>query len=105
MVLRLFLILLALNTVAFVAHADAAQPGEAGTDGIRIMMEAGQRGPIDETEEDLSELADLGARFLKWRFTSKEEREAYRYASERIFADHEVAVVEDGAALNLTWRF
>lgn len=102
---RLLSILLAFHTVAFVAHAGAAEHGEGGTDGIKMMMEAGQRGPIDETEETLSELADLGARLLKWRFTSKEEREAERYASERVVADHGIAVVEDGAALNLTWRF
>jgi hypothetical protein len=105
MVLRIFLILLAVNTVAFVARAHASEGTGSGADEIRMMMAAGQGDSLDEPEDDISELADLGARLLKWRFTSKEERDLDRYASERVFSDHGVAVVEDGAAVNLTWRF
>lgn len=105
MVLRIFLILLVVNTVAFVARADASESTAGDSNEIRMMMEAGHAAGANDAEDNISELADLGARFLKWRFTSAEERNRDRYASERVFSDHGVAVVEDGAALNLTWRF
>ena len=105
MVLRIFIILLAVNTLAFVARADAAESDSRQVVEVRMMMEPGGFENIDADNDAVSELADLGARFLKWRFSDRDDTDGERYASERVFSDHGVAVVDDGAALNLTWRF
>lgn len=103
MVLRLFFILLAVNTVAFVAHAEASEQQErVERPDLWAIVEAGPANAEDELEDELGELADLGARFLKWQFTREQ---GPRYASERVFSDHGIAMVDDGAALNLKWRF
>lgn len=104
MILRIFLILLAVNTLAFVARADASEATDTDNE-IRMMTEAGFYDNVHEPDEDIFELADLGARFLKWRFTRYNEDEHRRFASKRVSSDHGFAVVEDGAALNLKWRF
>lgn len=108
MVLRIFLILLAVNTIAFVARADAAdieREGKAAAE-IRVMTEAGLYDGVGaEGGEDVTDLADLGARLLMWRFTRDRDEDRERFASDRVFADHGVNLVEDGAALNLMWRF
>lgn len=106
MVLRIFLILLALNTLAFVAHADASEMGaeDRTTAEIEWMMAAAVYDNGGAEEEGIADLADLGARFLKWRL-SRDHSDRERFASNRIFSDHGIHVVEDGAAVNLTWRF
>lgn len=104
MVLRLFFILLAVNAIAFVARADASEQQESfEKPDLWAIVEAGPARADDELEDELGELADLGARFLKWQFTRDSDQA--RYASDRVFSDHGVAMVDDGAALNLKWRF
>jgi hypothetical protein len=106
MIIRLFLILLLLNMVAFVVRA------EAGENAVTVedlypdeLPELQDRVSGDFRVNDGQDaLFTLGARLLSWRFVEY-SRKGARYASESIRPDHSIALLNEGASLNLRWRF
>ena len=106
MVIRLFILLLVLNMVAFVVRAEA---GERGTIAESLypaeLSELQERMSGNyETSEEEDALTTLGSRLLSWRF-SRDSAEGRSYASDRARPDHGLALIEDGACLNLRWNF
>ncbi|MFC4259512.1 hypothetical protein ACFOZ5_10780 [Marinobacter lacisalsi] len=106
MITRIFLALLILNTVAFVVRAEAGEretlPNEIYTGDPHEIQD---RMSGDFIYDDEDALMDLGSRLLSWRLSSAPEHPGRRYASESAQADHSVALINEGAALNLRWRF
>ena len=106
MILRLFVALLILNTLAFVVRAEAGErealPNEIYT-GQTSEIQDRMSGDFIYDDEDA--LLDLGSRLLSWRLSSSNDRHGRRYASQSAQADHSVALINEGAALNLRWTF
>lgn len=105
MIIRIFLVLLALNLVAFVVRAEAAErpaiAAELYPDELTELQDR-MSGDFDATEEE-DALTTLGSRLLSWRFSRKDEGRYYAYESAR--PDHGLALIENGACLNLRWNF
>ncbi|MCK7542879.1 hypothetical protein MLC59_01670 [Marinobacter bryozoorum] len=106
MILRLFVALLILNTVAFVVRAEAGErealPTEIYT-GNPSEIQDRMSGDFIYDDEDA--LLDLGSRLLSWRISAAESVQGRRYASASAKPDHSVALINEGAALNLRWTF
>lgn len=106
MIIRIFLALLVLNTVAFVVRAEA---GERETLPNELYQgnpsEIQDRMSGDFIYDDEDALMDLGSRLLSWRLSSVPSHVGRRYASESAQPDHSVALIDQGAALNLSWKF
>lgn len=106
MIIRIFLALLILNTVAFVVRAEA---GERETLPKEIYLgdpsEIQNRMSGDFIYDDEDALMDLGSRLLSWRLSSTPTHAGRRYAYESAQPDHSIALINEGAALNLRWRF
>ena len=106
MIIRIFLALLILNTLAFVVRAEA---GERETLPNEIYLgdpsEMQDRMSGDFTYDDEDALMDLGSRLLSWRLSNATDRDGRRYAYKSAQADHSIALINEGAALNLRWRF
>lgn len=112
MVIRLFLVLLALNLLAFVVHADAAEPLLED----RMMAERdGRVTPEDiaelqewmsgDTDDDRSDaVAALGSRLISLTL-SDDRRRGRSYASDPAEPDHGIGLLNEGASLNLRWKF
>lgn len=105
MIIRIFLALLILNTVAFVVRAEAGErellPNEIYNG---EPSEIQHRMSGDFLYDDQDALMDLGSRLLSWRLSSAPDH-GRRYASESAQPDHSIALINEGAALNLRWRF
>lgn len=117
MIIRLFLILLALNLAAFAVRAEAAGPMlsepmlsermMAERDGMMSAEEIYefQEWMSGEAGEDRSDaLAAIGSRLLSLSF-SRPDRSKKGYASDPAQPDHGVALLNEGACLNLRWNF
>ncbi|MGP4843600.1 hypothetical protein ACTXGQ_05660 [Marinobacter sp. 1Y8] len=105
MVVRIFLILLALNSIAFVVRADAAEHIEIRSTEDTSDLYTLQNAMSGDFEQDTADtLADVGSRLLRWQLT-EDPGDKKRYAYETVRADHGVALIEDGACLNLKWDF
>ncbi|MGM0571744.1 hypothetical protein [Marinobacter sp.] len=106
MILRLFVALLILNTVAFVVRAEAGErealPTEIYT-GDPSEIQDRMSGDFIYDNEDA--LLDLGSRLLSWRLSTSATTHGRRYASDSARPDHSVALINEGAALNLRWTF
>lgn len=104
MVVRLFLILLFLNAVAFVAKADANDnlPVELQSDPSLHNLQEAMSGKFDRDERD--SLTELGSRLLRWRFSDNND-DGKHYASEQMQPNHGIALINEGACLNLKWDF
>ena len=105
MIIRIFLVLLALNLVAFVVRAEASErPAiieEIYPEDVYTLQDR-MSGDFESKDEDA--LTDLGSRLLSWQFSSG--RDAMRkYASDAAIQDHGIALVNEGACLNLKWKF
>lgn len=105
MIIRLFIALLLLNTIAFVVRAEAGErevlPRQIYSEDVRELQ---IRMSGDFTYDAGDALFDLGSRLLSWRLS--EVPQARRsYASESMRPAHSIAVINEGAALNLSWRF
>lgn len=100
MIIRIFVALLALNMVAFVVRAEAEERGVA-----EDVYELQERMAGDfERDDSKDALAEIGSRLLSLSLY-RSESGGKRYASDRARADHGVALLEEGAALNLKWNF
>lgn len=108
MIIRLFLVLLALNLLAFVVRAEAAdlyaEPEEAvhAVD-VYELPERQLTGNHDSDEADEA-LTAIGSRLLTLGFMNNRPS-GKRYGSDPAYADHGVAFLEQGACLNLKWNF
>ncbi|WP_148861902.1 hypothetical protein [Marinobacter fonticola] len=104
MILRIFIILLALNSLAFVVKADAAERIDISEEEFSDVYALQHAMSGDFERDDADAVAELGSRILRWRISSAED-DGQRYAYEGARADHGIALIEDGACLNLKWNF
>lgn len=106
MIIRLFLVLLALNLVAFVVRAEAAErpaiAAELYPDDLTELQDR-MSGDFDSTGEE-DALTALGSRLLSLRLSRKPDG-GRSYASEPARPDHGIALIDNGACLNLRWNF
>ena len=116
MILRLFFTLLIINIAIFAAGADAAeQIGNidrgtvkepvtmADVEQLQAAMAGRNYATIDQTEDNADILAEVGSRLLTLSLTRRDT--SRRYAYETIRADHGLALIDEGACLNLKWTF
>lgn len=105
MIIRLFLALLVLNMVAFVVRADAAErPVIAADQFPEDLYELQDRMSGDFERREDEQLTALGSRLLSWRFSRKQD-DGHHYASDAAVPDHGIALINEGACLNLKWKF
>lgn len=112
MIIRLFVALLALNFVAFVVRAEAAEPILSE----RMMAERNDMVTVEEIyalqewmsgdfqEDHVDAVAAIGSRLLSLSFSGG-RASGKNYASDRAQADHGIALLNEGACLNLRWMF
>jgi len=108
MIIRLFLVLLALNLLAFVVRAEAAElysePEETVyAQDVYELPEQHMTGEYDSDQSDEA-LTAIGSRLLTLGFM-KGRPDGKRYGSDPAYADHGVALLDEGACLNLKWNF
>ncbi|HTN33858.1 MAG TPA: hypothetical protein VL091_07630 [Marinobacter sp.] len=108
MIIRIFIALLALNLVAFVVRAEAAEHGYDGmskTVSVVDLYEQQKRaaGDYDE-DDDIEAFSEIGSRLLSLTFSQSKDH-GKRYASQSARADHGIALLDEGACLNLKWNF
>lgn len=105
MILRLFLIMLLVNTAAFAVKAKAEeptalqQPEQTSVETLQSAM-AGDFSPASRDDA----LTEIGSRLLSWQFSEPVD-DGHRYASDAMEPRHGVALIEEGACLNLKWQF
>lgn len=112
MIIRLFLVLLALNLLAFVVRAEAAEPMLSE----RMMAERDDSVSVekiyelqewmagDYQDDDADAVAAIGSRLLSLSLSSSRSTDR-TYASDRAQPDHGIALLNEGACLNLRWNF
>lgn len=107
MIIRIFVALLALNFVAFVVRAEASgrvfdEMENTSTSEEIFQMQERVSGNF---EEDSSEVfTEVGSRLLSLTLT-RSKRSGKQYASDPAEADHGIALLPEGACLNLKWNF
>ncbi|MCL7944335.1 hypothetical protein [Marinobacter sp. ATCH36] len=104
MIIRIFIALLALNMIAFVVRAEASErvfADEVPAEDIYQLQDQ-MSGDFETDEVDM--YTNLGSRLLSLGFSRSESR-SKTYASDRAQADHGIALLEEGACLNLKWNF
>jgi len=105
MIIRIFVALLALNMIAFVVRAEADERVVADESISEDVYELQERMAGDFERDDTEDaLTEIGSRLLSLSLY-RSEFGGKRYASDRARADHGVALLEEGAALNLKWNF
>ncbi|MBR9869776.1 MAG: hypothetical protein GYB26_01405 [Gammaproteobacteria bacterium] len=117
MIIRIFLLLLALNSAAFVASAEAAEPARSEPLFSDRMMAEREEAMSAEDMYELQEwmsgdeqddhddaLAAIGSRLLSLSFSRKASSRK-KYASDPAQPDHGIALLNEGACLNLRWMF
>ncbi|AZT83042.1 hypothetical protein EHN06_05510 [Marinobacter sp. NP-4(2019)] len=105
MIIRIFVALLALNMVAFVVRAEAEERVIADESVAEDVYELQERMAGDFERDDSEDaLTEIGSRLLSLSLI-RSDSDGKRYASDRARADHGVALLEEGAALNLKWNF
>ncbi|MFO7528485.1 MAG: hypothetical protein R6W86_06735 [Marinobacter sp.] len=108
MIIRIFVALLILNLVAFVVRADAAErPFGEDPEPLNAVQEIYQiqERMVGNFEDDTSEaFTEIGSRLLSLTFT-RSRSDGRQYASDPAQADHGIALLNEGACLNLRWNF
>ncbi|RBP33837.1 hypothetical protein DET50_101180 [Marinobacter pelagius] len=108
MIIRIFVALLALNLVAFVVRADAAErPFSEDPEPVNTVQELYQiqERIVGNFEDDSSEaITEIGSRLLSLSLTRSRSDDKH-YASDPAQADHGIALLNEGACLNLKWNF
>ncbi|MGM0769274.1 MAG: hypothetical protein ACQEV6_14710 [Pseudomonadota bacterium] len=105
MIIRIFAALLALNMVAFVVRAEAGErviADEAIAEDVYELQEQ-MAGEFDDNNSQ-DAVAEIGSRLLSLSMI-RSNHDKKRYASDPARPDHGVALLEEGAALNLKWTF
>ena len=108
MIIRIFAALLALNLVAFVVRADAAEHefdhADIALSAAQEVNEIQERGS-GQYEQDSSEaFSEIGSRLLSLTLVRARQNERH-YASDPAQPDHGIALLNEGACLNLKWKF
>lgn len=104
MIFRIFIILLALNSLAFVVKADAAERVDISDEEFTDIYALQDAMSGDFERDDVDAIAELGSRILRWSI-SKSDDDGQRYAYQGAQPDHGVALIQGGACLNLKWNF
>lgn len=104
MIIRIFLVLLALNMLAFVVRAEASErmfADQVPTQDVYQLQEQ-MSGDFDRQDSDM--YAAVGSRLLSLGLSGSGP-EGRTYASEAARPDHGIALLEEGACLNFKWNF
>lgn len=104
MIIRIFIGLLALNMLAFVVRAEASErvfADEVPTQDVYQLQEE-MSGDFERQASDM--YVAVGSRLLSLSL-SRSGPEGRTYASEAARPDHGIALLEEGACLNLKWNF
>ncbi|MCM0611150.1 hypothetical protein KFJ24_01530 [Marinobacter sediminum] len=107
MIIRIFVALLALNMVAFVVRAEAAErvfSGMGDTITTEDLYELQERMSGDFDQDSSDAFSAIGSRLLTLTF-SRSRKDGKQYASEPAQPDHGIALLNEGACLNLKWNF
>lgn len=111
MIIRIFIALLALNMVAFVVRAEAADrvhDGMTNTVSAVELYEQQKRaaGNYDESDDNdnIEAFSEIGSRLLTLSLYRSDDN-SRRYASQPAQPDHGIALMDEGACLNLKWNF
>lgn len=104
MIIRIFIALLALNMIAFVVRAEANERVFADEMPAEDIYQLQDEMSGDFEREDTDMYANLGSRLLSLGFSRSDSRKQ-TYASDRAQPDHGIALLEEGACLNLKWNF
>ncbi len=103
MIIRIFIALLALNMMTFVVRAEASEPAFDGSQAQDVYeLQEHMSGDFERNEQD--ELTRIGSRLLSLGF-SEVAKSGRTYGSDAAVADHGVALLQEGACLNLKWNF
>ncbi|MFT7337979.1 MAG: hypothetical protein ACI92B_001307 [Marinobacter maritimus] len=106
MIIRIFVALLVLNVTAFVVRADASErmfnePSEIMTAEDIYELQQRMAGDFDDAADAV---AEIGSRLLSLSLV-RTDNSGKQYASSPVQADHGVALLNEGASLNLKWNF
>ena len=106
MIIRIFVALFVLNVAAFVVRAEAAGPvfdelSEIMTTEDVYELQQRMSGDFDE---EADAFAEIGSRLLSLSLV-RAASTGKQYASQRAQPDHGIALLNEGACLNLKWNF
>lgn len=107
MIIRIFVALLALNMVAFVVRAEAAERVFGDMDEnltTQDVYELQERMSGDFDQDPSEAVSALGSRLLTLSMV-RSHSQGKRYASTPAQPDHGIALLNEGACLNLKWNF
>jgi hypothetical protein len=104
MIIRIFIVLFVLNALAFVVRAEANErvfADEVPTQDVYRLQEE-MSGDFERDSSDM--YAAVGSRLLSLGLSNANAR-SRTYASDPAKPDHGVALLQEGACLNLKWNF
>ncbi|RBW50567.1 hypothetical protein [Marinobacter sp. F3R11] len=106
MIIRIFVALLVLNAAAFVVRADAAERGVNELNEIMTIEDVYQleQRMSGDFDDDADAVAEIGSRLLSLSLV-RSDNTGKHYASQSARADHGIALLNEGACLNLKWNF
>ncbi|MDN6318573.1 MAG: hypothetical protein L0J77_02315 [Marinobacter sp.] len=107
MIIRIFVALLVLNVAAFVVRAEASEHPRNELSKITTTEDVYQlqRQRSGDFDEDSAYAAtEIGSRLLSLSLVRSDDSGKH-YASQPPQADHGVALLNEGACLNLKWNF
>ena len=109
MIIRLFIALFILNTLAFVVRAEASE--RVFDDPMKIEnvheLQEQMSGDFERKATRSEMMAALGTRLLSLSLSasSRSESRERTYASQQVRPDHGIVLLNEGASLNLKWNF
>ena len=104
MIIRIFVVLLALNMLAFVVRAEASERVIADEVPVQDVYALQEQMSGDFEREPFDTYAAVGSRLLSLSLQDSGSK-GRTYASQAARADHGIALLEEGACLNLKWNF
>lgn len=104
MIIRIFVVLFVLNMLAFVVRAEASERAFAEEVRVEDVLALQEEMSGDFKRESADVYAALGSRLLSLSLSDSGSR-GRTYASEATRADHGIALLDEGACLNLKWNF
>lgn len=107
MIIRIFIILFVLNIAAFAVRAEASERvldelSEIMTIEDVYQLQQKMSGDFDDDNSDA--VAEIGSRLLSLSLV-RTASTGKQYASQPAQADHGIALLDEGACLNLKWNF
>ncbi|MGO1691441.1 MAG: hypothetical protein ACTHY7_00310 [Marinobacter sp.] len=107
MIIRIFVALLVLNVAAFVVRAEASERAFDGQSEITTtedVYQLQQQRSGDFDEDNTYAVTEIGSRLLSLSLV-RTGNTGKHYASQPAQADHGIALLNEGACLNLKWNF